>query len=181
MSEKRTVKLAVLIDADNAQASLVADIESGLYILIRNEKHKEQLQSLFKETFLWEKIDTEAGNLYKLETGDFKFLAKAISCNQDIASNGAFTLGMLAEFSNQLEKHGASRYKQLYWDCGAIGQQLYLEATSLKLSATGIGCFLDDILHGTIGLKTNHFQTLYHFTIGRGLVDNRLSTKKPYK
>ncbi len=158
----------------------VTDIESGLYILVRNENHKEQLQSLFKEQFLWEKVDTQAGQLYKLEAGDFKFLSKAISCNQDIASHGAFTLGMLAEFTNQLEQFGASRYKQLYWDCGAIGQQLYLEATSLKLSATGIGCFLDDILHGTVGLKTNHFQSLYHFTIGRGLVDSRLSTKKPY-
>ena len=187
ITKKEFETIIASVKSDNSLIHLVifihnvTDIESGLYILIRNENHKEQLQSLFKETFLWEKIDTEAGNLYKLETGDFKFLAKAISCNQDIASNGAFTLGMLAEFSNQLEKHGASRYKQLYWDCGAIGQQLYLEATSLKLSATGIGCFLDDILHGTIGLKTNHFQTLYHFTIGRGLVDNRLSTKKPYK
>ena len=65
-------------------------------------------------------------------------------------------------------------------ECGAIGQQLYLETTSLNLSATGIGCFLDNILHETIGLKTNQYQTLYHFTIGRGLVDKRLSTLKPY-
>ena len=158
----------------------VTDIEAGLYILVRNQSHKEQLETLFKDNFLWEKIDTNSGQLYKLEAGDFKFLSKAISCNQDIASHGAFTLGMLADFSNQLEEFGASRYKQLYWDCGAIGQQLYLEATSLKLSATGIGCFLDDILHGALGLQTNHFQTLYHFTIGRGLVDTRLSTKKPY-
>jgi SagB-type dehydrogenase family enzyme len=158
----------------------VQEIDSGLYILLRNKNHKKQLQTLLKESFLWEKVDTNAGELYKLEEGDFKFLAKAISCNQDIASDGAFTLGMLAEFINQLETYGASRYKQLYWDCGAIGQQLYLETTSLGLSATGIGCFLDDILHGVIGLKTNHFQSLYHFTIGRGLIDNRLSTKKPY-
>lgn len=50
----------------------------------------------------------------------------------------------------------------------------YLETTSLNLSATGIGCFLDDILHETIGLKTNQYQTLYHFTVGRGLADKRL-------
>ena len=158
----------------------VEEIPSGLYILVRNNEHKTQLQSLLKESFLWEKVDTQAGELYKLEDGDFKFLAKAISCNQDIASDGAFTLGMLAEFKNQVENISAAKYKHLYWDCGAIGQQLYLETTSLNLSATGIGCFLDDILHGVIGLKTNEFQTLYHFTIGRGLVDSRLSTKKPY-
>ncbi|WP_072680849.1 SagB family peptide dehydrogenase [Arcobacter sp. LA11] len=159
----------------------VEGIESGLYILVRNSKHRTQLQDLFKENFLWQKVDTEAGELYRLETGDFKAISKAISCSQDIASHGAFTLGMLAEFTNQIEKYGASKYKQLYWDCGAIGQQLYLETTSLQLSATGIGCFLDDILHDIIGLKTNHFQSLYHFTVGRGLIDNRLSTKLPYK
>jgi len=158
----------------------VENLDSGLYILIRNNEHKAQLQSLFKESFLWEKINTDAGELYKLEEKDCKFISKAISCSQDIASDGAFTLGMLAEFTNQLEQYGASRYKQLYWDCGAIGQQLYLETTSLQLSATGIGCFLDDILHDVIGLKTNHFQSLYHFTVGRGLIDTRLSTKKPY-
>ena len=158
----------------------VEELESGLYILLRNKEHKEQLQGLIKEEFLWEAVDTNAGELYKLEAGDFKFLAKAISCDQDIASHGAFSLGMLCEFMNPLEKHGPSKYKQLYWECGAIGQQLYLETTSLQLSATGIGCFLDDILHGTIGLKTNHFQTLYHFTIGRGLVDSRLTVKEPY-
>ena len=158
----------------------VEDVDSGLYIIVRNTEHKNQLQSLLKDDFVWEKIDTNAGELYKLEEGDFKFITKAISCDQDIASHGAFTLGMLAEFTKQVEDIDASKYKHLYWECGALGQQLYLETRSLGLSATGIGCFLDDILHGTIGLKTQHFQSLYHFTIGRGMVDSRLSTKKPY-
>ncbi|MCP4523640.1 MAG: SagB/ThcOx family dehydrogenase [Candidatus Gracilibacteria bacterium] len=158
----------------------VIDLESGLYILIRNEDHKIKLQKLFKKEFIWEKIDTKAGELYKLEAGDFKYISKVISCNQDIASDGAFSLGMLVEFVAQIEQFGASRYKQLYWECGALGQQLYLESTSLKLSATGIGCFLDDLLHGVVGLQANQFQSLYHFTVGRALVDNRLTSKKPY-
>lgn len=158
----------------------VEEIDSGLYILIRNDAHKEELKSLLKEVFLWERVDTDAGQLYKLQNGDKKVISQTISCNQEIASNGAFTLGMLAQFSEQIKEFGASRYKELYWECGAIGQQLYLETTSLNLSATGIGCFLDDILHETIGLKTNQFQTLYHFTVGRGLVDKRLSTLRPY-
>ena len=158
----------------------VEEIDSGLYILIRNDAHKEELKSLLKEGFSWEKVDTDAGELYKLESGDMRSISQTISCNQEIASDGAFTLGMLAQFTEQIKEFGASRYKELYWECGAIGQQLYLETTSLNLSATGIGCFLDDILHETIGLKTNQYQTLYHFTVGRGLVDKRLSTLKPY-
>lgn len=174
------------IKSDNSPIHLVVfvhsveEIDSGLYILVRNDAHKEELKNLLKEVFLWERVDTDAGQLYKLQNGDMRVISQTISCNQGIASNGAFTLGMLAQFSEQIEEFGASRYKELYWECGAIGQQLYLETTSLNLSATGIGCFLDDILHETIGLKTNDYQTLYHFTVGRGLVDQRLSTLRPY-
>jgi len=158
----------------------VEEMDAGLYILVRNNAHKEDLKSVLKETFLWERVDTDAGELYKLQNGDMRSISQAISCNQGIASDGAFTLGMLAQFTEQIEAFGASRYKELYWECGAIGQQLYLETTSVNLSATGIGCFLDDMLHEVIGLKTNAYQTLYHFTVGRGLVDDRLSTLKPY-
>ena len=158
----------------------VEEIDQGLYILIRNDAHKVELKSLLREVFLWERVDTDAGELYKLKNGDMKYISQTISCSQEIASNGSFTLGMLAQFSEQIKEFGASRYKELYWECGAIGQQLYLETTSLNLSATGIGCFLDDILHELIGLKANQYQTLYHFTVGRGLVDERLSTLKPY-
>jgi len=187
ISKKEFETILGSVKSNNAFVHLVTfvhsveDIESGLYLLLRNGSHKDELQKLLKDEFLWEKVDTNCGELYKLKAGDFRFVTKALSCNQDIASDGAFTIGMLAQFVEQLEEHGANRYKELYWDCGAIGQQLYLEATTLNLSATGIGCFLDDILHGTIGLTTNHYQSLYHFTIGRGMVDTRLTTKKPYE
>jgi SagB-type dehydrogenase family enzyme len=158
----------------------VEDLESGLYILLRDVKYIDELKKEFKNEFLWEEIDTKAGKLYLLKKGDFRFTAKAIACSQDIAKDGAFSLGMLADFSNQLNLYGTHRYKELYWECGAIGQQLYLEATSLDLSATGIGCYLDDVFHNVLGLTNLSHQCLYNFTIGRGLVDERLSTIKPY-
>lgn len=159
----------------------VENLESGIYILIRNNQHKSQLQKLMKDSFIWKKAEKTKLDLYLLEAGDVKGVSKQISCSQDIASDGAFSLGMLAEFTTQLENYGAHRYKELYWECGAIGQQLYLEATSLDLSATGIGCFLDDIFHQLLELKTNEYQSLYHFTIGRAIIDNRLSSIQPYR
>jgi hypothetical protein len=87
---------------------------------------------------------------------------------------------MLCNFKEQLQTHGAHRYKELYWECGMIGQQLYLDATSMGLSGTGIGCFLDDMMHSLLGLKNNEFQSLYHFTVGRGYVDSRIQTKEAY-
>ena len=156
----------------------VHDYKSGLYILVRNDDDLEQLQTLTKQSFYWRESKFE--NLYFLQDADFQLLAKSISCNQDIASDGAFSLGMLSRYSSELENFGAHRYKELYWECGAIGQQLYLEATSMGLSGTGIGCFLDDMMHQTLGLQANEFQTLYHFTVGRGYVDSRIQTRKPY-
>ena len=156
----------------------VKEYQSGIYILIRNERDKKALQEQMHTDFLWE--ETELNNFYLLEERDFKTASKAISCNQDIASDGAFSLGMLCSFSEQLQVHGAHRYKELYWECGMIGQELYLESTSLGLSGTGIGCFLDDMMHGLLGLKNNTFQTLYHFTVGLGDVDSRIMTKPAY-
>jgi len=155
----------------------VNGLKQGLYILIRNQEHKSQLMDLMNDSFLWERVNEE---LYALSYDDFRIASKNISCNQDIASDGAFSMGMLSSFSDELTTHGAHRYKELYWECGAIGQQLYLEATSVGLSATGIGCFLDDNFHKLLGLESNRFQTLYHFTIGRGLFDKRVLSKKPY-
>ncbi|MDX1296336.1 MAG: nitroreductase family protein, partial [Sulfurimonadaceae bacterium] len=155
----------------------VEELPKGLYMMVRNPGHLSSLKTSTREDFLWREY---GDGLYLLEEGDFKPQAKFISCSQDIAADSAFSLGMLCEFKNQLESHGAHRYKELYWECGAIGQQLYLEATSLKLSATGIGCFLDDVLHRMLGLEANKFQTLYHFTIGRPIIDMRLTTLPPY-
>ena len=159
----------------------VENLPSGLYILLGDKNSKEDLQSSMKDIFLWEKVNANVDDLYLLQGGDFKLISKTISCDQDIAAHGAFSLGMLVEFDKQLQEHGAHRYKELYWNCGAIGQQLYLEATSLHLSATGIGCFLDDILHDVVGLKNSLYQSLYHFTIGRGLFDSRLTNEEPYE
>jgi SagB-type dehydrogenase family enzyme len=155
----------------------VEELPKGLYILIRNKEHRAALKRLMRSSFEWEEIRE---GFYCLEKADFRSQAKRISCNQDIASDGAFSLGMLCEFSEQIHTGGAHRYKELYWECGAIGQQLYLEATSLNLSATGIGCFLDDSFHHLLGLDSNQFQTLYHFTVGRAIIDSRLMSHPPY-
>jgi len=88
---------------------------------------------------------------------------------------------MLCPFADEIVEHGAHRYKELYWECGAIGQQLYLEATAVGFQATGIGCYLDDVFHDLLGLKSNKFQSLYHFTIGKALVDERVLTRELYK
>lgn len=157
----------------------VKDYETGLYMLIRNGKDKNDLVAQTHSEFKWKEMELQ--NLYLLQRKDFRMISKAISCTQDIASDGAFSLGMLCNFSQQIQRHGAHRYKELYWECGAIGQQLYLEATSFGLSGTGIGCFLDDMMHSLLGIEDNRFQILYHFTVGRGYIDSRILTRPAYE
>lgn len=63
---------------------------------------------------------------------------------QDIASDGCFSLGMVARFEPVLREKGAWMYPRLFWETGVIGQVLYLEAHAVGISATGIGCYFDD-------------------------------------
>ena len=156
----------------------VEGLEKGLYFYLRNPEHKSALKRLSRRDFLWQEAEKE---LYLLEAGDFRSQAKFISCSQDIASDGAFSLAMITQFEEPIAVYGASEYKRLYWECGEIGQQLYLEATALGLSATGIGCYLDDVMHRMLGLEEKTFQTMYHFTIGRAIIDTRMSMRKPYE
>ncbi len=155
----------------------VDEFEGGLYLYLRDMNDLNSLKNSFDSTFLWNEVDE---NLYLLKTGDYKAAAKHISCNQDIAKDGAFSLGMICKFSSVLKEDNPQKYKELYYECGAVGQQLYLEATSLGLSATGIGCFLDDIMHQLLGIQDSSYQSLYHFTVGRAIQDMRVMTEQPY-
>jgi hypothetical protein len=74
-----------------------------------------------------------------------------------------------------------SFYRRLFWEAGAIGQVLYLEAEAAGVRATGIGCFFDDPVHQVFGLRSLEFQSLYHFTVGGYVDDPRLTTLPPYR
>nr|MCU0586360.1 nitroreductase family protein [Desulfobacterales bacterium] len=91
----------------------------------------------------------------------------------------AFSLGMLARFGESVRRE-PFRYRQLFWESGMIGQLLYLEAEACGLRGTGIGCFFDDLVHDLMGLETDAYQSLYHFTVGVPLEDPRVTTLPPY-
>ena len=143
----------------------------------------EVFKASMRQDFQWKKPAQcpEALMLYCLKEGDFREISKSVSCSQHIAGDGAFSLGMIAQFDAPLKGNGAWFYKRLFWETGMIGQLLYLEAEAIGISATGIGCFFDDSVHELLGLKDSGFQSLYHFTVGKGLVDNRLTTLPAYE
>jgi hypothetical protein len=160
----------------------VEGIEPGLYALARDPRKVELLKKSMHAHFAWEAPPGCPGDLplYLLERGDARVLATQVSCRQEIAGEGAFSLGMLAEYEASLVAHGPSFYRRLFWEAGAIGQVLYLEAEAAGVRSTGIGCFFDDPVHQVFGLTGLAFQSLYHFTVGGPLDDPRLTTLPAY-
>ena len=156
----------------------VADLEPGLYFLPRAAQDVNELKPAFSSDFVWQAVAMPF-EFYRLTDGNVRQAAKTLSCHQPIASDSAFSLGMLARFADNVETE-AWRYRRLFWECGLLGQILYLEAEAAGVRGTGIGCFFDDAVHGVLGLKDNDWQSLYHFTIGEPLDDNRLGTLPAY-
>ncbi|MCC6142565.1 MAG: SagB/ThcOx family dehydrogenase [Candidatus Hydrogenedentes bacterium] len=158
----------------------VRGLDPGLYILVRNLDHEGQLRQALSPSFPWERPERCPASLplYRLDRGNLQDLAAGLCCQQEIAGDGAFMVGMICRFQAVLDSPW--RYRRLFWETGMIGQVLYLEAEAAGLRGTGIGCFFDDAVHETLGIADNSFQSLYHFTLGGPVEDSRLRTLPPY-
>jgi SagB-type dehydrogenase family enzyme len=157
----------------------VTGVAPGLYVLARGSAVVPRLKAFCAREFRWERADDQLP-LWLLQPGDFRTRSKRLSCDQDIAADGFFSLGMVADFEASLAEHGASFYRHLFWESGVVGQVLYLEAEAAGARATGIGCFFDDVVHELLGLDGHAFQSLYHFTVGIPVEDTRLTTEPGY-
>jgi SagB-type dehydrogenase family enzyme len=157
----------------------VEDLEPGMYVLPRAESATDRLRQAMHPEFLWEPV--AAGlPLVRVARGACRQLARRLSCDQEIAADGFFSLGMLADFDASLDEHGPAFYRHLFWESGVVGQALYLAAEDAGARGTGIGCFYDDAVHEALGMSGHAFQSLYHFTIGIPVEDARLMTEPGY-
>ena len=159
----------------------VVDFQQGLYFLCRDNSGVQDIKKCFRSGFLWERVKAapESLALFLLEPGDYREIAAAASCYQEIAGDSAFSLGMIAKFRENIE-NAPWGYRRLFWEAGMIGQVLYLGAEAMGLQGTGIGCYLDDMVHRLLGITGDSYQSLYHFTIGGALEDRRVTTLPPY-
>ncbi|XP_030535462.1 uncharacterized protein LOC115744425 [Rhodamnia argentea] len=160
----------------------VIGLPKGLYFLVRNEDHFVKIKKATRPDFEWVRPEgcPPSLPLYLLARGDCQQLAKQLSCHQDIAGDGCFSLGMVAHLEPVLCEKGPWMYPRLFWETGVLGQVLYLEAHAVGISATGIGCFFDDPVHELLGLKGSNFQSLYHFTVGGPVLDKRIMSLPAY-
>lgn len=153
----------------------------GIYILPRHGDIETRMRAELSAEFQWERAEACPAHLplFRVATADVRHAAKVLSCHQDIAADGAFSLSMLAEFESSVT-NAPWTYRQLFWEAGMLGQVLYLEAEAAGVRGTGIGCYFDDAVHDVLGIKGRWLQSVYHFTVGDALTDERLQTLPPY-
>src|SRR5437868_3341567 len=102
----------------------VNDLSPGLYTLARDPEKVEPLRQAMRREFLWRRPPScpRGLPLYLLKEGDCRALAASVSCGQDIAGDGAFSLGMIADYMDSLITYGAAFYRNLFWEAGLVGQ-----------------------------------------------------------
>jgi hypothetical protein len=159
----------------------VEGLAPGLYLFERAPGALEVLRDALRRSFAWQRAEGCPAELplFLLEEGDTRSFARFASCHQDIASDSAFAVAMLADVGASLAE-GPWWYRRLHWEAGLLGQALYLEAEAAGVRGTGIGCFFDDVVHETLGLRDRRFRDLYHFTVGGAVDDPRLTTRPGY-
>jgi len=161
----------------------VNGLSPGLYALARDPEKVEPLRQAMRRDFEWRRPPScpHGLPLYLLQEGDCRAVAKRVSCGQDIAGDGAFSLGMIADYLDSLATYGAAFYRNLFWEAGLVGQVLYLEAEEAGIGSTGIGCYFDDPVHEVFGITSRDWQSFYHFTVGGPVEDSRLTTLPSYE
>ncbi len=160
----------------------VDGLDSGLYLLPRGGAGEELAATLagrFPDAAPVDDCPPHLGlrRLTRASLPELQRLARALNCHQDIAATSAISLGMLADFA---AADGVG-YRELLREAGRVGQALYLEAEAAGVRGTGIGCFFDDPVHDIAGLAGGgRWQSVYHFTVGTPIVDERIETSPPY-
>ncbi len=160
----------------------VEGLSPGLYALVRDAAQRDAFQEHLDPSFPWSAPPTCPTSLplFLLKECDLRSLAIQVSCGQQIAGDGAFSVAMLAKFEPVLSEQGPHFYPRLFWETGMIGQILYLESEAEGRRGTGMGCYLDDSIHEAFGIRSRAFQCLYSFTTGGHLEDTRLTTLPAY-
>jgi len=170
----------------------VKDMTPGIYAYLRDVNVLGEWKSAMRGEFLWEPVEPTSqipctdepahpANLFLLVPIDAGPVANRLSCDQEIAEDGFFSLSMLARFEEPLCTRGEWFYRRLFWECGLIGQVLYLEAEAAGGRATGIGCYYDEPVHELLGLSGHGWQSLYHFSMGLPVEDSRLTSEPGYE
>ncbi len=162
----------------------VTGLESGLYLLLRRGEQSRALLAWLCGRFMPSSLPDAPAHLplkllAAMPPRALMQAARALHCQQDIASSSCFALTMIAELEGPVASEPAV-YRDLHREAGVLGQALYLQAEALALRGTGIGCYFDDPLHELLGIERTPYRSLYSFTVGKAIEDPRIELAPAY-
>ena len=178
----------------------VSELAPGQYVLVRDASALATLKDhILLKDFEWERV-TAGLELFLVRRANATQAAKKVSCDQDIARDGFFTVGAFADVQDLRSPAGAEgdtcvsspidphRYRRKYWEAGVVGHLLYLDIHALGHGATGIGCFEDDPMRslwvrdaGARPDDGSDLTPLYHVAVGSPMHDRRITSHEPYE
>jgi SagB-type dehydrogenase family enzyme len=87
----------------------------------------------------------DSGSLESLKQGNFRNEARHLALQQDLAGDAAAAVFFLADLHVILERFGNRGYRAVQLEAGILGGKMYLAAYALRLGATGLTFFDDDV------------------------------------
>ena len=99
--------------------------------------------------------------------GDYSSRIAAAALDQEVARAAAVVFVWVAVINRSRQKYQQRAYRYIYLDCGHIGQNLYLAATSMDLGCCGLAAFYDDEVNDLVGVDGQEETAIYLATVGK--------------
>ncbi len=84
--------------------------------------------------------------------GDFSDRIHEAANGQSSVGSSPVTIVLTARFARSTAKYADRGYRYTYVECGAISQNVYLQATALGLGTVAVGAFNDEAVNDLLGV-----------------------------
>jgi SagB-type dehydrogenase family enzyme len=88
----------------------------------------------------------ESKELEQLKAGEFRDKAGYLGLEQELPADAAVDVFFLADLKKILERYGNRGYRAVQLEAGILGGKLYLGAYAVKLGASGLTFYDDDVV-----------------------------------
>jgi SagB-type dehydrogenase family enzyme len=105
-------------------------------------------------------------SLELLREGDLREELYRICIEQGAVEKARVNIIITARFARSTGKYSDRGYRYTYMECGAVCENIYLQATSLRLGTVAIGAFTDDKLNELLGIDGKDEAALLVMPVG---------------
>ncbi len=105
-------------------------------------------------------------SLALLQEGDFRAALHGAAHEQEAVGSSPVTFLFTARFERSTQKNADRGFRYVYMECGAICENLYLQAAALGLGTVAVGSFNDDALNRFLGVDGRAEAALLMMPVG---------------